>query len=87
MTGNERVLIAYYPARGLDVLTAQTTRQMLVDSKNGNAAVLLVSEDLEELMELSDRMIVMYQGEIIGQFDSGEANVALIGRLMTGHQD
>jgi len=87
MTGNERVLIAYYPARGLDVLTAQTTRNMLVDSKNRNAAVLLVSEDLEELMELSDRIIVMYQGEIIGQFNSGEADVAQIGRLMTGHQD
>jgi simple sugar transport system ATP-binding protein len=59
---------------------------MLVDSKKKNTAVLLISEDLEELMELSDRMIVMYQGEIIGQFNSGEADVAQIGRLMTGHQ-
>ena len=87
MTGNERVLIAYYPARGLDVLTAQTTRNMIVDSKINNAAVLLISEDLEELMELSDRMIVMYQGEIIGQFNSGEAEISQIGRLMTGHRD
>ncbi|HEU0022552.1 MAG TPA: ABC transporter ATP-binding protein [Dehalococcoidia bacterium] len=81
---NPKVLIAYYPTRGLDVLTAETTRRLLMDSRAKGAAILLVSEDLDELLALSDRLIVMHQGRVVGQFHPHTASVHEIGQLMTG---
>ncbi len=79
------VLVAYYPTRGLDVLSAESTRSLLMQQRDAGVATVLVSEDLDELMALSDRLLVMYRGSIAGQFSLGEASVQEIGLLMTGH--
>ena len=81
-----KTLLAYYPTRGLDVLTAEATRRLLMDCRERGGAVVLVSEDLDELFALSDRLVVMYQGEIVGEFKPKDASIHEIGLLMTGHR-
>ena len=81
------VLLAYYPTRGLDVLSAQATRRLLLEQRDAGAATVLVSEDLDELLALSDRLVVMYRGRVAGHFESGEASVQEIGLLMTGQAE
>ena len=80
------VLLAYYPTRGLDVLSAESTRRLLLQQRDSGAAVVLISEDLDELLALSDRLMVMYRGAVVGEFDSNDASVQEIGLLMTGHE-
>ncbi len=79
------VFLAYYPTRGLDVLSAESTRRLLLERRDAGAATVLVSEDLDELLALSDRLLVMYQGRVAGEFDSSDASIREIGLLMTGH--
>ena len=79
------VFLAYYPTRGLDVLSAEATRRLLLDQRDSGAAVVLVSEDLDELVSLSDRLLVMYRGSVAGEFDTGRVSVHEIGLLMTGN--
>ena len=79
------VLLAYYPTRGLDVLSAESTRKLLLQQAELGAAVVLVSEDLDELMTLSHRLLVMFRGRIVGEFDAAGASTREIGLLMTGH--
>ena len=80
-----KVLLAYYPTRGLDVLSAEATRRLLLDQRDAGAAIVLVSEDLDELLTLSDRVLVMYRGGVAGEFAACEASPHEIGLLMTGH--
>ena len=79
-----KVLMAYYPTRGLDVVTAETTRRLMLDYRDRGGAIVLVSEDLDELLALSDHMVVMFQGNIVGEFPIESASVQEIGMLMTG---
>ena len=80
-----KVLLAYYPTRGLDVLSAESTRRLLLEQRDSGAAVVLVSEDLDELLTLSDRLMVMYRGRVAGEFVTGDAPIHDIGLLMTGN--
>jgi len=59
----------------------------LIDARNAGAGVLLISEDLEELSSLSDRLIILYCGEIVGEFKPAETNIYSIGHLMTGSKE
>ena len=79
------VLLAYYPTRGLDVMSAESTRGLLLEQAESGAAVVLVSEDLDELLILSHRLLVMYRGRIVGEFNATDASTREIGLLMTGH--
>lgn len=79
-----KVLMAYYPTRGLDVVTAETTRRLMIDYRDRGGAVVLVSEDLDELLALCNHMVVMYQGNIVGEFPTESASIQEIGMLMTG---
>ncbi len=79
------VLLAYYPTRGLDVLSAESTRLMLLEQRNSGVGIVMVSEDLNELLALSDRLLVMYRGCVAGEFAAKGAPVQEIGLLMTGH--
>ena len=80
-----RVLLAYYPTRGLDILSAESTRRLILQQAESGTAVVLVSEDLDELMTLSHRLLVMFRGRIVGEFNAAESSTREIGLLMTGH--
>lgn len=78
------LIIASYFTRGLDVQSTIAARQALLQARERGAAILLVSEDLDELFTLSDRLAVLYGGAIAGQFRPQDTNAYEIGHLMTG---
>jgi general nucleoside transport system ATP-binding protein len=79
-----KLLVSYYPTRGMDVPSAEAARAVLRAHRAAGAAILLVSEDLDELFELSDRLIVMHRGQIVGTFRPDDADQHTVGLLMTG---
>jgi simple sugar transport system ATP-binding protein len=79
-----RLLVAVHPTRGLDVAATEDVRHALVEHRNNGNAVLLISEDLDEILLLSDRIAVMFDGRIVGLFDIGDAIREDIGLLMGG---
>ncbi len=83
-----KLLLSYYPTRGMDVPSAQTARELLRALRAAGTAILLVSEDLDELLSLSDRLVVMHRGQIVGTFRSDEEpSLHRIGLLMTGGEE
>jgi simple sugar transport system ATP-binding protein len=79
-----KLIIASYFTRGLDVQCTIAARQALIQARENGAAVLLVSEDLDELFTLSDRIAVLFKGEIAGEFKPADTSMYEIGQLMTG---
>jgi simple sugar transport system ATP-binding protein len=80
----ETVLIAAYPSRGLDVGAINTMLRYFVELRDRGVAVVLISEELEELFNLSDRIAVLYEGRIMGIFLTEQADLETIGLLMGG---
>ena len=78
------LLIAVQPTRGLDVGAIEYIHQQIVAVRDAGKAVLLVSLELDEVMNLSDRILVMYEGEIVGEFDPREVTVEELGLYMAG---
>jgi general nucleoside transport system ATP-binding protein len=81
------VLIAAYPTRGLDIGAVDTLRRMLIDLRDAGVSVLLISEELDELFALADRIAVMFRGTIAGVFARDDAKLEDIGLLMGGARD
>jgi simple sugar transport system ATP-binding protein len=79
-----KLIIAAQPTRGLDVGATEYIHQKLLEQKERGAGVLLVSEDLDEVMILSDRILVIYEGQIVGQLQTASASIDEIGLLMAG---
>jgi simple sugar transport system ATP-binding protein len=78
------LIIADQPTRGIDVGATEMIRKRLVELSRAGAAVLLVSADLNEVMELSDSLIVFYEGKIAGYFDDGQWDDIMMGEYMLG---
>ncbi|MDR3573250.1 MAG: ABC transporter ATP-binding protein [Anaerolineaceae bacterium] len=87
LSQNPLCLIANQPTRGLDVGAIEFVHQLLFKQRQQGAAVLLISEDLDEIFTLSDRIAVMFKGQILGIFDAREANIDRISLLMAGIND
>ena len=81
------VLIAANPVFGLDFAAVAAIHGRIVAARNRGAAVLLVSEDLDELLELADRIVVMFEGELVHETAILDADMATIGRYMAGHAE
>ena len=82
--GRPRILVAASPTRGLDVAAIETVHRYLREAAEGYVGVLLISEDLDEILALADRVAVIYEGAIVGERDAGSATVEEIGLLMAG---
>ncbi len=78
------VLIASQPTRGVDISATEYIRQVLVEQRSAGVAILLISEDLDEIMALSDRIVVLYEGRIMGELAREEADVEVLGLMMAG---
>jgi len=85
--GKPKLLVAAAPTRGLDVGAIETVHEYLRDTAAEGVAILLVSEDLDEVFTLADRIAVMYEGEIVGDTPRDAAGVEEIGLQMAGGQD
>lgn len=81
---NPRLLIAEHPTRGLDVGATEFVRKTLLEQRDNGVAVLLISEDLDEILMVADRVAVMYEGRIVGVMDAHHVDIAQIGLMMAG---
>ena len=79
-----KLLVAVQPTRGLDVGAIEYIHRQIVAERDKGKAVLLVSLELDEVMNLSDRILVMYEGEIVGEFDPKTTTVQELGLYMAG---
>ncbi|MDN5344461.1 MAG: ral nucleoside transport system ATP-binding protein [Clostridia bacterium] len=84
ISSQPRLLVAVYPARGLDVGATETVHRLLLEQRAAGTAILLISEDLEELFCLADRIAVLYEGEIMGLVATDEASIEDLGLMMAG---
>ncbi|MEO1591346.1 MAG: ABC transporter ATP-binding protein [Cyanobacteria bacterium J06632_22] len=80
-----QLLIAANPCFGLDFSAVEFIHNAIVDARNRGVAVLLVSEDLDELMALADRIVVISEGKFVYESDTSQADLGLIGQRMAGH--
>ncbi|KUK26822.1 MAG: ABC transporter ATP-binding protein [Acetothermia bacterium 64_32] len=86
LSGRPGLVVAAHPTYGLDVGATELIRQLLIRQRDSGAGVLLVSEDLDEIMSLSDRIAVMFGGEIMGILPAAEASLEEIGLMMAGER-
>jgi len=84
LSSSPRVVIAAHPSSGLDVGATKAVHELLLEQRATGVGILLISEDLDELLMLSDRIAVMYEGEIAGEVPPDEGNLERIGLLMGG---
>jgi simple sugar transport system ATP-binding protein len=89
ISGHPNFMVAVQPTRGLDVGAIEGVQRLLLTQREAGAAVLLISEELEELLALSDRIYVIYEGKIMGEVKVGgaepdESLIETIGQMMTG---
>lgn len=84
LTEDHEVLLAAAPTRGLDMAAAEAVRTHIVDERDSGRGVLVFSEDLDEVMHMSDVLLVMFRGRIVGRFERADFDVEEIGLLMTG---
>jgi len=80
-----RIIIANQPTRGLDVGAAATVQRLLFEARAAGAGIILISEDLEELLQVSDRIAVLYQGRLSQPVAVEDADLTTLGLLMSGH--
>jgi len=83
LAGQPHLLIAHQPTRGLDVASTEYIQSLLVEARNSGRGVLLVSADFDEILDLSDRIMVLYEGRIIGELKRG-AGIGELGKLLGG---
>lgn len=84
MDKNHKLLIAVQPTRGLDVGAIEYIHKQIVEDRDRGAAVLLVSYELDEVMNLSDRILVMFEGQIVGELNPKQTDVKELGLYMSG---
>ena len=85
LTRGAKVIVAEQPSQGVDIGAIEAIHRTLVAMRDEGRAVFVISADLDELLSLSDRILVMYRGRIVGEFSAAEADVGAIGQLMGGH--
>ena len=81
-----RLLIAAQPTRGVDIAGTAFIHRLLGAFRDRGGAILLVSESLEEILALSDRILCLFKGRIVGELGREEANLAALGRMMIGQR-
>jgi simple sugar transport system ATP-binding protein len=85
MAQSPRIILANQPTRGLDIGAVGYVHQQLLKARGGGAGILLISEDLDELLALSDRVVVMYRGRMSAAMPRGDVTIRQLGLMMAGH--
>jgi len=83
-SGQPKLMIAVHPTRGLDVGAIEGIHKLLIDLRDQGTAILLISEELDELFSLGDRIAVMYEGQIVGETTPEHTNLHAVGLMMAG---
>ena len=85
LDGAVKLLVAHSPTRGLDVRAAAAVHALIREAVRDGAACLLISEDLDEVLELADRVAVINRGRIVGEVAARDANPERLGQWVIGH--
>jgi simple sugar transport system ATP-binding protein len=83
-SGHPELMIAMHPTRGLDVGATEAVHKILISQRDDGAAILLISEDLDELLSLTDRLAVIYEGQLVGETPTKDAEIHKVGLMMAG---
>ncbi|MCY3577366.1 MAG: ABC transporter ATP-binding protein [bacterium] len=83
-SGDADMLLVAQPTRGIDIGAAEYIHEQLLTQRSQGRAILLISEDLDEVMALSDRLVVMYEGSVMGRVSREDATIEQVGLLMSG---
>lgn len=87
-SGDPILIVAFQPTRGLDIGATEFIQQKLIEKRKQGCSILLISADLDEIRNLSDRIIVMYKGEFLGEMDNvSDLDMTRLGMLMAGNKD
>ena len=81
---NPKILFAVHPTRGVDIGATKFIHEQILHARDEGCAVVLISTELDEILELSDRIGVIYEGKILGEMDSDHIDMNRIGLLMAG---
>jgi simple sugar transport system ATP-binding protein len=84
LSAQPKVLLTAYSTRGLDVGATENVRRLLLAERAQGVAILLISEDLEEIMQMSDRIVVLYEGQLVGELPASAADLPTLGLWMAG---
>ena len=84
LSSGSEVIIAVHPTYGLDVGSTEYVRRLLLKRRSEGVAILLISEDLDEILSLSDRIAVMFEGRIVGELPCEKADIETLGLMMSG---
>jgi general nucleoside transport system ATP-binding protein len=84
LSRNPDVLIASQPTRGVDISATEYIHSVLIQQRSAGVAILLISEDLDEILALSDRIAVLYEGRVVGILNREDADVETLGLMMAG---
>ncbi|BAI80449.1 sugar ABC transporter, ATP-binding protein [Deferribacter desulfuricans SSM1] len=87
LSQHPQILVALYPTRGLDVGSAEYVHKVILEERDKGVTTILISEDLDELLRLSDRIGVIFRGKIIGIVEPSKTTITEIGLLMAGHKN
>jgi simple sugar transport system ATP-binding protein len=87
LISNPEVIIAAQPTRGLDINAVEALQKLIIKQRDNGSAIMLISEDLDELFKLSDRIIVLYEGQIVKEFNIDEADIENVGLAMAGSNE
>ena len=87
VSGDPRLIVAAYPVRGLDIGAAESIRRILREQSRRGAAVVFISEELEEIFAMCDRVGVLCDGELMGIRAIEETDFQEIGRMMSGERE
>jgi simple sugar transport system ATP-binding protein len=79
-----KLLVVCSPTRGLDVGAIETVRRLINDARGAGQAILLISEDLDEVLSLSDRVLVLYRGAVVHETSGESAQLSQVGAAMAG---
>jgi general nucleoside transport system ATP-binding protein len=83
-SGHPELMIAVHPTRGLDVGATESVHHIIINQRDAGAAILLISEDLDELLSLTDRLAVIYEGQLVGEIPTKDAEIHTVGLMMAG---
>jgi simple sugar transport system ATP-binding protein len=84
LSGSPGVLLAAQPTRGVDIGAAEYIHRQLIEERSRGTAILVISEDLDEVMIIADRIAVMFEGRLMGILDREDVTVEQVGLLMAG---
>ena len=84
LISNPDVIVAAQPTRGLDVSAVDSIHKLIINQRDNGSAILLISEDLDELFKLSDRILVLYEGKVMKEVEIEKASIDSIGLAMAG---